>query len=130
VPRLLLFAGPNGSGKSTVTTPETLDYYDIPSERYINADDIARTLAGMQAERTQAEREHIAFVQARELRQTYREEGLSFAFETVFSHPSTLMDIQRCRVGRVAGRYQAGGHDSGLKRTDPYYPPPSPNLSA
>jgi hypothetical protein len=54
---------------------------------------------------------------------------ISFAFETVFSHPSTFLDIQACRqagfeiiivfvttknpainVERVARRFQSGGH--------------------
>jgi predicted ABC-type ATPase len=133
--RLLLFAGPNGSGKSTITTPQMLAYFAIPLERYINADDIARTLKETHPDLGQEAREREAFRQARMLRQIYRDEGLSFAFETVFSHPSTLLDMQRCRatgfevfvvfvttenpeinVGRVAGRYQAGGHDVPVDR--------------
>ncbi len=43
-PRLLLFAGPNGSRKSTVTTPARLKEFGVATERYINADDIARML--------------------------------------------------------------------------------------
>ena len=42
--KLIVFAGPNGSGKSTLTTSETLKHFGIPADRYINADDIARTL--------------------------------------------------------------------------------------
>lgn len=139
-PRLLLFAGPNGSGKTTITTPETLAYYQIPLERYLNADDIARSLTEARPDLLQEEREREAFRQARQLRWSYREEGLSFAFETVFSHPSTLLDIQQCRaagfeivvlfvttenpeinVGRVAGRYRAGGHDVPVDRIHARY---------
>lgn len=96
--RLLLFAGPNGSGKSTLTTPATLRHFGIPAERYINADDIARTLRDELPQMGQEERERLAFRRAREQRQIFREQGESFAFETVFSHPSTLLDIQRCRA--------------------------------
>jgi predicted ABC-type ATPase len=126
---LLLFAGPNGSGKSTVTTPATLARFGIPENRYINADDIARRLVAEQPDTLQEERERIAFRQARDRRRTYREGGISFAFETVFSHPSTLLDMAKCQaagfeiivlfvttddpainVARVAGRVQSGGH--------------------
>jgi predicted ABC-type ATPase len=124
MPTLILFAGPNGSGKSSVTRR----YQEQPSfpTRYINADEIAKTLT----EGTQEERERTAFRTARQLRQDYREAGESFAFETVFSHPSTLLDMANCRtvgftvhvvfvvttdvrinIARIQGRVKAGGHD-------------------
>lgn len=139
-PRLLLFAGPNGSGKSTLTTPEILAYYQIPLERYLNADDIARTLRETRPELPQEEREREAFREARQLRRFYREDRLSFAFETVFSHPSTLLDMRECRAagfevivlfvttenpeinaGRVEGRHRAGGHDVPVDRIHARY---------
>jgi predicted ABC-type ATPase len=128
--RLLLFVGPNGSGKSTITS-RMFDYYGIPPQQYINADEIAKTLT----EGTQEERERAAFRHARNLRQEYRQRGQSFAFETVFSHPSTLIDMQECRkagfdivvlfvttqsveinIARVARRFQSGGHDVPLDK--------------
>lgn len=129
-PRVLLFAGPNGSGKSSLTTPSTLVHFGIAPERYINADDIARNLAVELPNASQEEREQEAFRRARALRVTLRRAGEPFAFETVFSHPSTLLDMQACReagyevvvlfvttsdpdinVARVQGRVQAGtGH--------------------
>jgi predicted ABC-type ATPase len=128
--RLLLFAGPNGSGKSTFTTPETLSGFGISLDKYINADDIAYQLSSELSEATQNEREWEAFYEARNRRQIYRQQKISFAFETVFSHPSTFLDIQACRqdgfevivifvttnnsainVERVARRFKAGGHD-------------------
>lgn len=128
-PRLLLFAGPNGSGKSTVTTPQRLTYFGIAPERYINADEIAKALPTEMPDATQEEREREAFRRARTLRSAYRQERESFAFETVFSHPSTLMDMRRCRdagfeivvfivttqnaeinVARVGDRVKTGGH--------------------
>lgn len=129
-PRLLLFAGPNGSGKSTLTTPATLNAFGIPPERYINADEIARELADTMPDMPQEAREREAFLLARQRRTEYREEEISFAFETVFSHPSTLLDMQACQragfevvvlfvttsnveinVARVVRRYQNGGHN-------------------
>jgi predicted ABC-type ATPase len=127
--RLLLFAGPNGSGKSTFTTPKILTDFGISPRRYINADDIARELSEQMPNVTQTESEWAAFYEARHRRQTYREEKISFAFETVFSHPSTFVDIEACRqsgfeiivifvttknsamnIERVARRFQSGGH--------------------
>jgi predicted ABC-type ATPase len=126
----LLFAGPNGSGKSTFTTPEILADFGISPDRYINADDIAHELSREMMNTTQTEREWAAFYEARNRRQTYRNQKISFAFETVFSHPSTFLDIQSCRqagfeiivvfvttknsainVERVARRFKSGGHD-------------------
>ena len=96
-PQLVLIAGPNGSGKSTVTARLAEFGISLPAN-YINADDIARSLADTHPDTPQVERERIAFRQARELRRTYREQKQSFAFETVFSHPSTLLDMLQCRA--------------------------------
>ena len=49
------------------------------------------------ANATQEERERAAFAQARALRKHRRKEGVDHAFETVFSHPSTLMDMRHLR---------------------------------
>ncbi|WP_395091512.1 hypothetical protein [Armatimonas sp.] len=96
--RLLLFAGPNGSGKSTLTTLATLKHFGIPKDRYINADEIAVYLAENFPEMSQEEREQGAFRRARWLHLNYRSTKQSFAFETVFSHPSTLLDMQLCKT--------------------------------
>jgi predicted ABC-type ATPase len=129
--RLLLFAGPNGSGKSTFTTLENLLEFGISPDRYINADDIAHELLiNLPADTTQNKLESDAFNEARNRRQIYRNGKASFAFETVFSHPSTFLDIQACsqdgfevivvfvttnnsaiNVERVAKRFQSGGHN-------------------
>jgi predicted ABC-type ATPase len=128
--RLLIFAGPNGSGKSTFTTPEILTGFDIAPDQYINADDIACRRSQEMPNEGQTEREWAAFYEARHQRQIYREQKISFAFETVFSHPSTFLDIEACRqagfeiivvfittkdwainVERVARRFQSGGHN-------------------
>lgn len=136
-PQLLIIAGPNGSGKSTLTRPEVLATAGLalPNDRYINADLIARALhaeagAGSPAPAAKEKREREAFLRARALRAEYRKQGANFAFETVFSHPSTLLDMRGCsqagyevvllyvvtdnpeiNVARVAGRVREGGHD-------------------
>ena len=124
--RAVIVAGPNGSGKSTLTKQLKDDpAFEFPTN-YINADDLAREAAAS----TQEERERVAFHQARDLRKTYRDQGVSHAFETVFSHPSTLLDIMALKetgfdvtlvfvttsnplinIRRVAGRVREGGHD-------------------
>ena len=125
----LVIAGPNGSGKSTLIRQlQSESTFPFP-ENYINADDIERALAPDVAD-TKAERERLAFREARSRRQQFREEGVSHSFETVFSHTSNLLDLQRLRsagfdltlcwvatqnaslnVERVNRRVAAGGHD-------------------
>ncbi len=129
-PKLVIIAGPNGSGKSTVTGDGRLRENGIVfPECYINADEIAKGLQDTEPNTPQMEREKKAFREARRLREDYRNHGESFAFETVFSHPSTLHDMIECRragfevslifvctadphinVARVAGRVREGGH--------------------
>ena len=128
--RLVLIAGPNGSGKSTLTRGGGLAQAVPLPPAYINADEIARSLRQEAPQSAPVETERAAFKRARELRQRYREEGVSVAIETVFSHPSTLLDMQKYRaagyhitliyaatenaeinVGRVATRVRQGGHD-------------------
>jgi predicted ABC-type ATPase len=76
--RLVIFAGPNGSGKSTFTTPAILAGFGISPDRYINADNIARELAEQMPDVTQTEREWAAFYEARNRRQTYRQQQISW----------------------------------------------------
>jgi predicted ABC-type ATPase len=122
-PKIVMFAGPNGSGKSTVTASfQALP--DFPSN-YANADEIAKTLVGdPMAQSYEAarmvEQQRLSWVAQRE----------SFAFETVMSHPSKLIQLQQAKdvgyvveiyyvstvdprynVFRVADRVNAGGHD-------------------
>ncbi len=131
MPELVIIAGPNGSGKSTLTEPTRLKRLGISfPENYINADEIAKSLRETHSELSQEEREQAAFREARSLRRRFREQGASYAFETVFSHPSTLLDIQQAQargyhvtllfvttanpeinVWRVAGRVLQGGHN-------------------
>jgi predicted ABC-type ATPase len=118
-PLLVVIAGPNGSGKSTITErlKQRLEFPEI----YINADEIKKN-------------EDISDQEAWEKAERQRADALnnreSFAFETVFSHPSKidlmkeakeagywiqlyfvcLQDVEM-NVQRVQKRYQSGGHD-------------------
>jgi predicted ABC-type ATPase len=127
-PQALIFAGPNGSGKSTLTSQVRRgDFPGITFPNfYINADEIAVTLRASGA----LDPERAAFFEGRRLRQTYREERRSFAYETVLSHPSGILDLirlseagyqvtlvvvttrdPRLNVERVRRRVLSGGHD-------------------
>ena len=128
-PYVLVIAGPNGSGKSTLIRQlQREPAFPFP-DNYINADDIERELAPDIAG-AKSERERMAFQEARRRRQQFRDEGVPHAFETVFSHASNLLDLQRLRtagfdltlcwvatedsslnVERVKRRVAAGGHD-------------------
>jgi predicted ABC-type ATPase len=122
-PKIVMFAGPNGSGKSTITA-RFQGLSDFPTN-YANADEIAKTLVGdPMAQSYEAarmvERQRLDWVAQRQ----------SFAFETVMSHPSKLIQLQQAKdmgyvveiyyfstvdprynVLRVADRVGAGGHD-------------------
>ncbi len=130
MPELIIIAGPNGSGKSTLTETTRLKRLGISfPENYINADEIAKSMRETHSELSQEECEKAAFHEARAMRSRFREQRTSYAFETVFSHPSTLLDIQQAQatgyhvtllfvttanpeinVWRVAGRVLQGGH--------------------
>ncbi|MDR1943954.1 MAG: zeta toxin family protein [Synergistaceae bacterium] len=118
-PLLVVIAGPNGSGKSTITRELEKDF-DFPT-LYINADEIKKD-------------EGISDAEAWEKAEQQRAEALnnreSFAFETVFSHPSKADLMKQAKkagykvdlyfictqdpdvnVLRVKERYKTGGHD-------------------
>jgi predicted ABC-type ATPase len=122
-PKIVMFAGPNGSGKSTITAGfQALP--DFPSN-YANADEIAKTLVGDGMEQSYeaariVERQRLDWVAQKQ----------SFAFETVMSHPSKIIQLQQAKalgytleiyyvstisphynILRVADRVNAGGHD-------------------
>ena len=117
-PLFIVFAGPNGSGKSTLKRDSEHDS-DFP-ERYINADEIKKETGCTDLE-AQAKA-------AQECEDALNNEE-SFAFETVFSHPSKL-ELMQCakesgywvrlyfmclqdaelNVDRVDKRVSSGGH--------------------
>jgi predicted ABC-type ATPase len=122
-PIIVMFAGPNGSGKSTITL-QVRQTPDFPTN-YLNADEIAKTLPGdamlnsYEAARM-VEQQRLLWVNSQQ----------SFAFETVMSHPSKLLQLQQAKmlgyqiqiyyvatddprhnVMRVANRVRDNGHD-------------------
>jgi len=91
-PLLVVIAGPNGSGKSTLTDDGNLEQLGLAlPKNYINPDDIRREIVAERPDLDGKPADQQAFRRARELREEYRSGGLSFAFETVFSHPSNLV---------------------------------------
>jgi predicted ABC-type ATPase len=118
-----VIAGPNGSGKTSLTRFLQQRGYDFGL--YINPDDIAGDLTGDYEERVR---------RAQALADTRRKDAISarqdFSFETVFSHPSKLDDLEAARnagfeitlffigvaspiinIERVRTRVALGGHD-------------------
>lgn len=121
-PELWLLVGGNGAGKSTFYD-RYLKPRNIP---LINADNIARTLWPDEPE---AHSYEAALVAEKE-RLRLVEEGQTFCFETVYSHPSKIDFVATARAAgyriyifyfhlgdtglhnaRVASRVQAGGHN-------------------
>jgi predicted ABC-type ATPase len=102
-PIIIMFAGPNGSGKSTITL-QVRQAPDFPSN-YLNADEIAKTLPGdamlnsYEAARM-VEQQRLLWVNSQQ----------SFAFETVMSHPSKLLQLQQAKMlGYQIQIYQNNG---------------------
>lgn len=126
-----MIAGPNGSGKSTLIAALRSDPDVVFPQHYINADDIQRA-RGISAAAAQAE--------AQRARAEALQDGRSFAYETVMSHPSHLAVLQQAaaqdyevtlhfvsldspdrNVERVAWRVADGGHDVPEDRTRARY---------
>jgi predicted ABC-type ATPase len=119
----IMFAGPNGSGKSSARDPVLADF----KGEYINADDIAASLANDIAD--YAQRNIVAANLAEQRRVACMREGKSFAFETVMSTPEKVAILTQARslgfsvemvfvstsdpsinISRVAVRVEKGGH--------------------
>jgi len=97
VPFAIVFAGPNGSGKTSLIDEVRAtglaalgNIFPVP-EYFINPDQVARELPGVYA--TQDERDQAAFDRGIELRRQAIDTHTSFAYETVFSHPSRVNEI-------------------------------------
>ena len=123
-PFVLMIAGPNGSGKTTLT--DYMRNKNISCGEYVNADDIAETLAiGTYYERT-IEAQRIS----EQRRNYFLTNMISFSFETVMSHHSKLKLLREAKalgffvrmffvgigdpainIERVALRVAQGGHD-------------------
>jgi predicted ABC-type ATPase len=121
-PTLVLLAGPNGAGKSTLFKQRVAPTLKAP---FINADVIQRD----ELKDVRVEAAYDAARIASERRDDHLTRGVSFATETVFSHPSKLALIEDAKargfrvmvfhvgvadaalsVARVAGRVEEGGH--------------------
>ncbi len=119
--QLWILAGGNGSGKSTFYRTR-LEALGLP---FINADILAKQLYPHQPEQHSYEAARIAETMRSELLQ----EGRSFCFETVFSHPSKIdfvaqaksmgyeiilvfvhLDNISLNQARVSQRVSEGGH--------------------
>ena len=117
-----MLTGGNGAGKST--------FYRLFLEpaglKFVNADLVAAQFKGQQPE----EFSYVASRIAAQLRNDLLKEGVSFCFETVFSHPSKIDFIAEAKAlgyevilvfihlqtdelnqARVAQRVTEGGHD-------------------
>lgn len=120
--QLWLLVGGNGSGKSTFYQTR-LAPRGMP---FVNADIIARELYPESPEDNSYDAAKIATA----LRDTLLQEGRSFCFETVFSHPSKIdfvakakalgyqiilvylhLDLPMLNRARVAQRVVEGGHN-------------------
>lgn len=122
IKQLWLLAGGNGSGKST--------FYRLFLEqrgiKFINADMIAKTMGKDNPE----DASYKAARMAERLRSSMLDHGLSFCFETVFSHVSKIdfvakakalgyevilvyihLDSPELNEARVSQRVSEGGHD-------------------
>jgi len=120
-PQLWMLVGGNGSGKTTF-------YYKFLQPHgihFINADQIAKELAPANPEAVSYEAARMA----EQIRLDFLREGISFCFETVFSHPSKLEFVQQARtlgyeiimvfihlddvqlnIARITQRVTEGGH--------------------
>ena len=120
--QLWLLAGANGVGKSTFYK----SFLASTGIIFINADLIARQIAPENPEA----RSYEAAAIAAKLRSSFLHKGLSFCFETVFSHPSKIDFVAEAKslgyeiilvyihlqstelnLARIAQRVSEGGHN-------------------
>lgn len=120
----VIIAGPNGSGKSTLAPWLLREEFDI--HIYVNADDIAREIAGDDLQSAAIEAGRIVHARLEQL----REEGADFAIETTLSGRALRRTVDRLlragydvhliylwqpspdlAVQRVRTRVLLGGHD-------------------
>ncbi len=80
--QLWMLVGGNGAGKSTFFRL----YLESKGIQFINADNIAKTLGHENQERLAYQAAKVAG----QIREDFLLKGLSFCFETVFSHPSKI----------------------------------------
>lgn len=121
---VFVIGGPNGAGKSTAAHALLPEYVGV--RQFVNADEIARGLAGFAPESVAAEAGRIMLGRIHALART----GVGFAFETTLASRSFAPWLGRLRetgyrvhllylwipsaefaIRRVAARVQAGGHE-------------------
>jgi predicted ABC-type ATPase len=123
VSHLHLLAGPNGAGKTTLYQMALHDTTGLP---FVNADEIAKVLAGGRP--VDDEISVQAAQAAAKQRDAMIGVGISFVAETVFSHPSKLALLEHAKASgytvhlhvvvvpvelsvlRVQARVAGGGH--------------------
>ena len=130
-PTMYVFAGPNASGKSTLIANRYLNgKLDVP---YINADII--TKYELNSIEDEEERAKTGMFIAMERVQNAISKKVSFAYETVLSHPSKIELIKLAKqngydikstfvytedpeinLRRLAGRVNNGGHDVPMQK--------------
>jgi predicted ABC-type ATPase len=87
--QMWLLAGGNGAGKSTFYRL----FLEPKGMKFINADLIARDMNRENTEDTG----YLASHMAERLRERFLEEGVSFCFETVFSHVSKIDFVAKAK---------------------------------
>lgn len=88
--QLWMLVGGNGAGKSTFYRR----YLEPEGMQFVNADLIAKRLDNEQPERLAYQAAKIA----EQIRKNLLNQGLSFCFETVFSHPSKIDFIAEAKA--------------------------------
>lgn len=123
MPSVVILAGPNGAGKSTAAPVVVRDLMAVGA--FVNADVIARGLAGFDPDTVDRQAGRVMLERLREL----AAQRADFAFETTLASRTfapflqqLIADVYRVRlvyvwlnspdlcVSRVAARFRSGGH--------------------
>jgi predicted ABC-type ATPase len=140
--QLWVLAGGNGAGKSTFYKTSLLSRRGV---QFVNADMIANSISPESPEQVSYEAAHLV----ERLRDEFLVQGISFCFETVFSHESKIDFIARAKAqgycivlvyihlnsvglneARVAQRVAQGGHDVPAEKIRSRLPRTLQNISA